>query len=132
MRSAPCGRIACSTGSWDVEVFADFDGKKLIDLAITRHCRALACGSIGIYRMRTTLAEERTAMLLEVTNKVGALHAESGKGSLARSMRRDDLPTAALHVLRIDRSPAHARAISVKFASAVARAASARVPLVGG
>ena len=68
-------------GLWNAEVFADFGGEKLVDLAMTGHRRHLAFGPIDVHGVRASFTKELTAMLLEMTNEVGALHAESLKRS---------------------------------------------------
>jgi hypothetical protein len=68
-------------GLWNAEVLADFGGEKLVELAMPGNGRHLALGSIDVHGMRTAFSKELTAVTLEMTNEVGALHAESLKGS---------------------------------------------------
>ena len=68
-------------GLWDAAVLADFGCEEFIDLAMPRHRGDLAFRPIDVHGVRAALTKELTAVALEMTNEIGALHAESLKRS---------------------------------------------------
>ena len=78
-------RVRCNegldAGFRNAEVLADFERKELVDLAMARNGGDLALGSVHVNRVSAALTKELAAMTLEMTDKLGALHAVSLKRS---------------------------------------------------
>src|SRR5262245_39304708 len=94
---------------WDVQIATDLPGQQFVDLAVPRHRRDLARGSIHVQRVATALAEQRASMPLEVAQEVDSPHA-------AVTRKRS----------RITSAPASDSSARRRFASRTRRTASSR------
>src|SRR6266850_7345017 len=72
---------------WDLEVTADLPREKVVDLSVARDRRGSIRRAVYVYGVLTAFSEELTAMLLEMSEKILALHAaRSGKFSRMTSL----------------------------------------------
>jgi hypothetical protein len=65
--------VRCDLDLRDLEVFADFAGKKLVDLAVARNRSRFPLSTVDIHGMFCTFAMKRASVLFEMPDQVKAL-----------------------------------------------------------
>ena len=65
----------------DLKILADLVGQAVVDLAMSRHCRGLACPSVHVDRVSSAFSQQSAVVFCGMSDEVNELHQATTTGS---------------------------------------------------